>query len=197
VERYSVIPTPYNFNHFNLALIKIFSFAYQSLGVFMSAGEMHIKIRPATDRDLDYIVAINIECLPEHYPLSFWIDHLSKFGDTFYVAEIDGKIAGYILTRIEEGPSFFQHNKKIKRGHIVSLAVREIYRGRGVASYLLSTILGILSKTYEVPEAYLEVRVSNIVAINLYRKFGFVVIQTIPEYYLDGEDAYLMAKQLK
>jgi len=156
-----------------------------------------IKIRPATERDLDYIIAINIECLPEHYPLSFWIEHLTKFDDTFYVAEIGEKVVGYILTRIEEGTSFFQHDKKVKKGHIVSLAVREGYRGRGVASYLLSTVLGVLSKTYDVFEAYLEVRVSNIAAINLYKKFGFTIIQTISEYYLDGEDAYLMAKQLK
>jgi ribosomal-protein-alanine N-acetyltransferase len=166
--------------------------------IYMSTEKIHyVKIRPATDKDLDYVIAINIESLPEHYPLSFWIEHLNKFGDVFYVAEVDEKVVGYILTRIEEGTSFFQHSKKVKKGHIVSFAVREGYRGKGIASYLLSTILGILSKLYDVTEVYLEVRVSNVVAVNLYKKFGFTIIQVLPEYYLDGEDAYLMAKQLK
>jgi ribosomal-protein-alanine N-acetyltransferase len=40
----------------------------------------------------------------------------------------------------------------------------------------------------------LEVRVSNVGAQELYKKFGFEVIDLIPAYYSDGEDAYLMAR---
>ena len=157
----------------------------------------YIRIRPATDRDLDYVIAINIECLPEHYPLSFWVEHLNKYGDVFYVAEVNNVVVGYILTRIEEGESLFYPKKEVRKGHIVSIAVREGYRRRGIATYLLTTVLSILSNLYQASEAYLEVRVSNTTAINLYQKLGFVVVKKIPEYYLDGEDAYLMAKKLR
>ncbi|MDK6028034.1 N-acetyltransferase [Ignisphaera sp. 4213-co] len=160
-------------------------------------SDMRIKIRPATDKDIDYVIAINIECLPEHYPLSFWLEHLSKYGDVFYVAEVDDKIVGYVLTRVEEGESLFHIGKKVKKGHIVSVAVRENYRRRGIATYLLSTVLSILVHLYEASEAYLEVRVSNVPAIKLYEKLGFEILRKIEGYYLDGEDAYLMAKRLK
>ncbi|MEM0028804.1 MAG: N-acetyltransferase [Ignisphaera sp.] len=158
---------------------------------------MHIRIRPASEKDIDYVIAINIECLPEHYPLSFWLEHLNKYGDVFYVAEVDDSIVSYVLTRIEEGESFFDPNKKVKKGHIVSIAVREGFRRRGIATYLLSAVLGALGYSYDASEAYLEVRVSNAPAIKLYEKLGFVIIKRLEEYYLDGEDAYLMAKKLK
>ena len=44
----------------------------------------------------------------------------------------------------------------------------------------------------KIQRAYLEVRVRNNVAINLYKKFGFETISTRKGYYKDGEDAYVM-----
>ena len=38
----------------------------------------------------------------------------------------------------------------------------------------------------------LEVRVSNITAIKLYEKFGFVTLGVRPKYYENGEDALIM-----
>ncbi|MEM2816343.1 MAG: hypothetical protein QXY34_04090 [Candidatus Bathyarchaeia archaeon] len=38
----------------------------------------------------------------------------------------------------------------------------------------------------------LEVRVSNKIAQKLYEKLGFKIVETIPGYYSDGEDAYYM-----
>ena len=41
----------------------------------------------------------------------------------------------------------------------------------------------------------LEVRVSNTVAINLYKSCGFEIAATRKRYYENGEDAYLMLKE--
>lgn len=38
----------------------------------------------------------------------------------------------------------------------------------------------------------LEVRVSNVVAVDFYKKFGFEVERQVPKYYNDGEDALIM-----
>jgi len=54
-----------------------------------------------------------------------------------------------------------------------------------------------LRREYGVEEYYLEVRVSNTPAINLYRKLGFETAGRIVGYYLDGEDAYLMARRVE
>jgi len=45
-------------------------------------------------------------------------------------------------------------------------------------------------------ECYLEVRTTNYPAINLYKKMGFQVSRTVPRYYFDASDAYLMSKPL-
>ncbi len=41
---------------------------------------------------------------------------------------------------------------------------------------------------------FLEVRVSNETAKNIYQKYGFQVISTRKAYYPDGEDAYVMRR---
>jgi len=40
----------------------------------------------------------------------------------------------------------------------------------------------------------LEVKTSNKVAINLYKKMGFIISNMLPAYYNDGSDAYVMQK---
>jgi len=153
-------------------------------------------VRPARREDLPRIIYINRVTLPENYPEWFFEEHLSKWGDAFLVAEVDGEVVGYIMTRVEYGASVFNPLKLVKKGHIVSLAVLPRYRRRGIGSALLREALARLRDRYGCSEAYLEVRVSNEPAINLYKKHGFQVIRVLHMYYLDGEDGYLMARSL-
>jgi ribosomal-protein-alanine N-acetyltransferase len=46
---------------------------------------------------------------------------------------------------------------------------------------------------YNASECYLEVRVSNHPAIELYKKLGFKKTKRNSGYYLNGEDAWVMA----
>jgi ribosomal-protein-alanine N-acetyltransferase len=50
--------------------------------------------------------------------------------------------------------------------------------------------------SYKAKQIYLEVRVTNEAGINLYKGVGLEVTRTIPGYYSDGEDAYVMSKKL-
>jgi len=161
----------------------------------MDVASKYIRIRLATKNDIDSVIALNIECLPEHYPYSFWLEHFEKWGDIFYVAEAGGQIVGYVLSRVEEGFSRCR-GREAKIGHIVSVAVKEEYRGKGIATALLTAALSMLQSIYSVEEVQLEVRVSNYKAIKLYEKLGFVKVERIKGYYLDGEDSYLMVKNL-
>lgn len=159
------------------------------------AESKRIKIRPASESDVDEIIAINIECLPEHYPLSFWLEHIYRWGKAFYVAEVNGIVAGYVMCRVEHGIGFLKSVSR-RLGHIVSVAVRERFRRMGLATMMMIASLTALRDEYGVEEAYLEVRVSNVPAIKLYEKLGFRIVKKLDRYYLDGEDAYLMAKEL-
>lgn len=68
--------------------------------------------------------------------------------------------------------------------------VKDSYRNRGLASKMMD-------KMFEenVKNITLEVRISNLSAINLYKKYGFVVASLRHNYYGD-EDAYLMVREM-
>ena len=79
--------------------------------------------------------------------------------------------------------------------HITTIAVRNAYRGQGIGELLLVGLidLGYVVKTERLT---LEVRVSNIVAQSLYRKYGFHQTGTRIRYYSDNnEDAYIMTTE--
>jgi len=76
--------------------------------------------------------------------------------------------------------------------HILNIAVDKKFRRRGIGSLLLRHTLN-LAKSLGAKKATLEVRVSNIAAQSLYRKFGFKVVTIRRKYYSDNrEDAYIM-----
>jgi len=139
---------------------------------------------------------INRMCLPENYTYFFFESILRNYPKSFLIAEVDGEIAGYIMCRVERTLSKFERLSFKKVGHIISIAVLPEYRRRGLAKSLLENALRILKENYRCEEAYLEVRVSNLPAISLYQKLGFVVVRTSKRYYIDGEDAYVMARKL-
>lgn len=80
----------------------------------------------------------------------------------------------------------------VDEAHITTIAVHPDYRGQGVGETLLSALIGI---AYEIGARMvtLEVRVSNAVAQNLYRKYGFKEAGIRRRYYSDNhEDALIM-----
>ena len=76
--------------------------------------------------------------------------------------------------------------------HIVSVGVRSDYRGLGVGELLL---IGAIEQAQQrrMPAVTLEVRVSNHIAQNLYKKYGFEPMGVRKGYYSDNrEDALIM-----
>ena len=47
---------------------------------------------------------------------------------------------------------------------------------------------------HNIKQVELEVRTTNTAAINFYKKQGFVIIETIPKFYQNGEDACAMRR---
>ena len=142
--------------------------------------------------DIIPVIEINLKTLPEHYSDYFYESLLEELPEAFIVAEISGKIVGYIMCKMEHGFSNFKKLGFVKKGHVVSVAVIDEYRGKGVGSVLVNeAIKGV--KIRQCSELYLEVRCSNNDAVRLYEKLGFSIIQRLKAYYRDGEDAYVMA----
>ena len=142
--------------------------------------------------DIIPVMEINLRTLPEHYSDYFYESLLEELPEAFIVAEISGKIIGYIMCKIEHGFSNFKKLGFVKKGHVVSIAVIDEHRRKGFGSVLVDeAVKGV--KTIQGSELYLEVRCSNNDAVKLYEKLGFSIIQRLKAYYRDGEDAYVMA----
>ena len=76
--------------------------------------------------------------------------------------------------------------------HLHNLAVKEEFRRQGLACNLINLMRDI-GRQLGATRQTLEVRESNIKAINLYRKCGFIVKGRRPLYYTDTqEDALIM-----
>ena len=101
-----------------------------------------------------------------------------------FVAEENGRIAGFI--------SVCSHDGKPMIGW---LGVDLKFRGKGIGRALvLEALKGLRQRKGD--EVYLEVRVSNTTAVKLYQNISFHIKSKLSSYYRDGEDAYLMAKDL-
>ncbi|MCL5998270.1 MAG: ribosomal protein S18-alanine N-acetyltransferase [Chloroflexi bacterium] len=80
----------------------------------------------------------------------------------------------------------------VDEAHVSTIASHVSWRGHGVGELLLLSLLREAQQRNAL-FATLEVRVSNLVAQNLYRKYGFAEVGKRKHYYRDnGEDALIM-----
>lgn len=153
------------------------------------------QIRKFALNDLQSVMHINRVALPENYSDYFFVDLYKRYPESFIVAELSGEVVGYIMCRMETGLSNFGFGGLIKKGHIVSVAVLQQYRRKGIGEALVKEAMNGMHK-YNGKQCFLEVRVTNTEAVSLYKKLGFDITRTIHGYYADGEDAYVMTKKL-
>ncbi|MFL6351010.1 MAG: GNAT family N-acetyltransferase [Bryobacteraceae bacterium] len=125
-------------------------------------------IRSATPADGPALVEIEEQSFAD----PSW-DLPSFFNYTCFVAEVDGTVAAFLVSR-EVSPGA---DGAAPEREILNLAVAPKYRGMGLATALLKQELS-LEGTH-----FLEVRESNLAAQALYRKCGFAVTGRRSSYY--------------
>ena len=111
---------------------------------------------------------------------------MNRGGAETLVLEEDGKIVAFIILEV---------HRTRRSGTIVTLDVRKTHRRNGYGTLLLSRAEDILSD-YGVEAYDLQVDVTNRGAINFYKKHGLHTVRTLTRYYANGNDAYLMVKEL-
>ena len=98
------------------------------------------------------------------------------------ISEIDGQLMGY----------FFSHMIS-NEVHILNIAIDVSFQHRGNGEDFFNQIF---KKYLEYANVFLEVKRTNLPAINLYHKFGFEEIDIRKMYYSDGEDAVVMSRKV-
>jgi ribosomal-protein-alanine N-acetyltransferase len=166
--------------------------------MMLKTDSIEFGLRQCTYDDIPSVMDINETTLPENYPLFFYEQILEKYPEAFTLAYLKNrpeKIVGYIMWRVERGPSSFGLDY-VKKGHLVSLAVLEGYRRLGIAKKIMEHSMAVV-QNYGATEYVLEVRCSNINAVRLYHEvYHFSKIKIIHQYYRDGEDAFFMAYRI-
>ena len=79
---------------------------------------------------------------------------------------------------------------------IEGVVVKKEYRKMGIGALLINELQKKLIDEKK-EKIFLEVRKSNLIAKKLYEKMGFKSLSERKGYYSDGEDAVVMAKELK
>ena len=145
-----------------------------------------IIIRPMELDDLEEVLNIEKKSFPNPWTYNIFYYELTqnKYAK-YFVLEKNKEIIGY-LGLWYKGRSF----------HISNIAINERWRKRGYGGSFLKFIEKIASK-HKIKDVSLEVRRSNLIAQNMYRKYGYKVIRIRKNYYQDEkEDALVMKKKL-
>jgi peptide alpha-N-acetyltransferase len=76
------------------------------------------------------------------------------------------------------------------------LAVSSAYRGYGIATTLVRKALDVMIQR-GADEVVLETEETNVPAMKLYERLGFLRSKKLHRYYLNGNSAYRLVLQLK
>ncbi len=141
-------------------------------------------IRKMTEADLSAVAVLertyfsvpwSEEGLRESMHLSYYL---------FLVAQQEGKVVGY-------GGIFWAADE----GNITNIVVEEAYRGLGLGTALTDALLSA-GEANGIKAFTLEVRLSNLAAIHVYEKLGFVGEGIRKGFYeKPAEDALVMWKR--
>ena len=144
-----------------------------------------MQIREWKYKDILRISEIESECFPKE-PWSFQMLASSFDTESFYgvLAEDGGEIIGYGGITVAADTA-----------DIANVAVTEPYRHSGTGTAIIGELVRI-AKERGAEKVFLEVRVSNSVAMGLYLKSGFKGVYARTRYYSDGEDCLVMVKEI-
>lgn len=145
-----------------------------------------IVIRSMEIDDLKKVLELEKQSFPVPWTYDLFFSELTRNRYArYFILEKDKEIIGY-LGLWYKGASF----------HITNIAITEKFRSKGYGRKLLKFVEKI-AVSYKIKKISLEVRKSNCIAQDMYRKYGYKVIRFLRNYYQEEkEDALVMEKKL-
>ncbi len=117
-----------------------------------------------------------------------------------YLGELENRGVAYFLVARDTTRrivAFCAYWRVVDELHINNLAVLPEWRRQGIAAAMLTRVLAD-GRTLGAASVLLEVRRSNQVALELYCRFGFVIVASRRDYYSHpAEDALVLQRSLK
>lgn len=148
-----------------------------------------LRLLPMAAEHLDAVHAIERVSQPHPWSRGMFADCLKVGYSGWILIDAEQELLAFSLTSMA-----------MDEAHLLNLAVTPRARCRGLGSRLLQHVLR-QARHAEASRMLLEVRASNVQAINLYTETGFAVLARRPRYYphQDGvrEDALVMCRELK
>jgi len=141
-------------------------------------------VRKVDSKLLPDVYRLERACFSRPYTWFYIKTLFRRSPETFLVAVSGSSVLGYAVAEV-----------KGVLGHLISIAVDDRHRKRGVGEALFAELSKALSSLH-VRKIVLEVRKSNLEAQQFYGKLGFKQHGLIIRYYENGEDALVFSKQL-
>jgi [ribosomal protein S18]-alanine N-acetyltransferase len=142
-----------------------------------------VKLRKMTEADLDSVLEIERLSFPKPWSRDSFLSEVAGNACARYVVLLeDNVITGFggMWVIIDEA-------------HVNNIAVHPDYRKHGYGRLIMKELMRTAWNAAEITKMTLEVRVTNVPAIDLYTSMGFDVAGRRRAYYEDnGEDAYIM-----
>ena len=151
---------------------------------FPAISDEAITIRPASWRDTLAMYHLEKIC----FPMDYW-----PIWDVFLVLTLPTVVRLKAVDG-EKMIGFLMAEKKLFQdlAWIATFAVAPNYRRQGIGTALMQTG----EQRLDVERVRLSVRENNEAAIQLYRGFGYQVVNTWPRYYRGGANALIMEKSI-
>lgn len=142
-----------------------------------------MTVRRATIEDAKEIFAIEMDCFSVPWSLdSIEAELINQKKKLYYVIEDTEGVVGY-------AGAWLVYDE----GQITNIAIRPSARRQGFGATLTRALIEECFKR-GMHEIFLEVRISNLSALSLYRQLGFTVKGMRKNYYSEPkEDAYIMS----
>ncbi len=146
--------------------------------------QLPVEIGKLSVADLDRVMEIEEVSFRHPWPRAFFVNDLASPQSICLGGWVENQLIAYGVAMVASVEL-----------HITNIAVHQDRQRRGLGTRIIAELEGE-GKRRGCSYAYLEVRVSNQSAVELYRKLGYGFAYSRRGYYLDGEDAHVMEKIL-
>jgi len=147
----------------------------------MKALSRTLEVSPMSVEDIGDVLRVEAQCFSTTWPRNAFLNELTE-----------NKLAHYFIGRAEEATVAYGGLWVIlEDAHITTVAVDPAYQGKGYGERML---VWLLDEAINRGASWitLEVRESNQTAQNLYKKYGFAVVNTRRGYYSDNDENALV-----